>query len=176
MKLTTGRIIGLTILIGSIIFLFYIGIFNNVVVKKAGTASFQLQGKMYDGSAKDQTMGKQFDELAELIKNKNSKAKLTAIFFNEPKEKKKYRVKAFIGATIPEGETLLDSSFVVEDYKFRNTLSAQQTSHPLATGVYRNIFTYAKEHQMVLDSSVSIEQYPRKDSMIIWIPIRKEEL
>ena len=176
MKLTTGRIIGLTILIGSIIFLFYIGIFNSVVVKKAGPVSFQLQGTIYDGSAKDQTMGKQFDELSKLIKKKNSKAKLTAIFFNEPKEKKKYQVKAFIGATIPEGESLLDSSFTLENYNFRNTLSAQQTSHPLATGVYRNIFTYAKENNMVLYSSVSIEQYPRKDSMIIWIPIRKENL
>ena len=150
----------------------YLGGWNEVSVTPLDNKSFKLQGKLYEGSAKDLQMGKLFSEIDALIKAQNSTEKLTAYYYNAPTKENKYYVKVFIGATYSQ-EPKLAEELNIEEYEFGKCLQAQHSSHPILTAVYRETSTYAKEHQLVLDSAIAVEQYPKDDSLVLWTPVTK---
>lgn len=162
-------IIAMAILVVSIIAYGALGGFNEVLVTDQKDFKITLQGKLYEGSAK-KGMGRMFDEANLLIEGQKSTEKLTAYFYNAATKEKGYAVKVFIGATYTEGEKL-SADYEVKTFELKHVLRAQQTSHPLLTKAYRELFSKAEAQKITLDSAVVIEQYPTSDSLVIWVPI-----
>ncbi len=167
-------IIVLAIFIVTMSIYIYLGGWNEVMVQELKSKEFTLQGKVYEGNAKDTRMGKYFSDMDALIQSKNSTEKLTAYYYTAPSKENKHYVKVFVGATYTGGKKLGDD-LTIETFRLENCLQAQHKSHPLLTATYREIFTYAKEHQMVLDSAIAVEQYPKSDSLVLWIPVAERK-
>lgn len=152
----------------------YLGGWNEVITQELDNKQFKLQGKLYEGDAKNTQMGKYFSDIDALIKAENSTEKLTAYYYTAPGKENNHYVKVFVGATY-SGDKKLSDDFVIEEFSMNDCLQAQHKSHPLLTAVYRDIFTYAKEHQLVLDSAIAVEQYPTSDSLVLWIPVAERK-
>lgn len=167
-------IIALTIFIVTMSIYIYLGGWNEVVVTELDSKSFKLQGRLYEGNAKDTHMGKCFSDIDALIEAQHSTEKLTAYYYTAPSKENHHHVKVFVGATYSGGQKLSDY-LVIEEFTMKECLRAQHKSYPLLTAAYRDIFTYAKENQLVLDSAIAVEQYPTSDSLVLWIPIAKRK-
>lgn len=146
----------------------YVGGFNEVAIQEHESAKFVLQGKMYEGSAKN-GMGTVFDEINNEIKASNSEEILSAYFYNAASEKNDFQVKVFIGATL-SSDKKINPEFEVKEFELGKSVSAGQRSNPIFTKVYRELFSEMESRKILLDSNIVIEQYPREDSLVIWVP------
>lgn len=163
-------IIATAILVVSVIAYGVLGGFNEVLITDQKDFKITLQGRLYEGSAK-KGMGRMFDETNLLLKNQKSTEKLTAYFYNAATKENGYAVKVFIGATYSGGEKL-SADYEVTTFELKHALRAQQTSHPLFTKAYRELFKTAETQKVTLDSAIVIEQYPTSDSLVIWVPVK----
>ena len=79
----------------------YLGGFTAPDVKVATSEARYVAGQYYEGSVKDEQMGKLFRRAAEVLDKKELEGMLGNIYYNDP-DKSGDSIRAFIGVIIPD--------------------------------------------------------------------------
>ncbi|WP_242921465.1 GyrI-like domain-containing protein [Pontibacter liquoris] len=152
----------------------FIGGFAAPEVRLATSQTRYVAGQPFEGSIKDEALGKAFRRAGELVESKKLAGTPGSIYYNDP-EHSGDSLKAFIGVLVTDTSITLPQGYTLRTVPGgRKVVRAEATANVaiLPKKLYGAVFDYAKEHKLKLEEFY-VEWFPAQDRGVVEVPVKE---
>lgn len=168
-----GIVIAILVMAGISAFYYTLGGFNESSIRIVADTTFHLCGVYYEGKANRPAWGSCFNDIENIIKEKELSYEVAAYYDQNPSEENNHMVKAFVGALVPDRSSCAFSDTLEHrTVSMEKMILGEQEASIVITSLFDDIEDFAKEKDLSPDSVHIMEHYPAKDRLIVYWPLQ----
>ncbi len=172
MKKVYYAIAGLAIIL--LVLFTYIGGFTKPEVKLTTSETLYVVGQPFEGSVKDEALGKAFQKAAKILEDKELEGTLGNIYYNDP-DKSGDSLKAFIGVMVPDPSIKLPQGYTLRTAEGgKRVIRAEVNANIMVAPkkLYGAVYDFAEENKLKLEDFY-VEWFPASDRGVVEVPIKQ---